>query len=373
MPARGTKAPKRMELLERAYESAFEPVPFASLLPRLAEAVGADAAHINMWAPELDAGELAIGHDMPEHLVRVYREHFWRVDLWRLAMERMRIPIGRAFAGHAIVPYATLLQSEMYNDALRGYGIFETCGGQIFAQGNAGGGISLMRARGRRFYGAREVARLGTVLPHMARAMNLRLRLEGLRSQRDAFGDFIESLAGGALLVRRDGRVSHATTKARILLDDPAGPLRLKSGRLHARHAAADRQVQRLFANGNADVPWPSDGTAIDLPPRHWLRVIATARAAGLLSLAHAAYVLVVEKSRPAEASAEAAAARYGLTRAETELLCALVAGRSLAEAARLLSRSYNTVRNQLQSLLAKSHAHRQSELIAKVLTLRAN
>jgi DNA-binding CsgD family transcriptional regulator len=45
-----------------------------------------------------------------------------------------------------------------------------------------------------------------------------------------------------------------------------------------------------------------------------------------------------------------------------------LAAGRSLAQAADRLARSRNTARNQLQSIFAKTGAHRQAELVATVL-----
>jgi DNA-binding CsgD family transcriptional regulator len=49
-----------------------------------------------------------------------------------------------------------------------------------------------------------------------------------------------------------------------------------------------------------------------------------------------------------------------------------LVSGHSLAESAKHLARSLNTVRNQLQSIFAKTDTHRQAELIAKVLRAQA-
>jgi DNA-binding CsgD family transcriptional regulator len=45
-----------------------------------------------------------------------------------------------------------------------------------------------------------------------------------------------------------------------------------------------------------------------------------------------------------------------------------LVAGRSLREAGERLARARTTVRNQLQSIFAKTGTHRQAELVAKAL-----
>jgi DNA-binding CsgD family transcriptional regulator len=375
MSASGFRTARLGPLVERAYDSAFERKPFASLLPELAAAVGADAAHINVWVPEL-GGELAVSDGMPEHLIRVYREHHWRHDLWRHALERQRIPVGRAFAGHQIVHYGDLIKSEMYNDALRGYGLFDICGGRIFAHGNQGAAISLMRARGRPFYNEREVARLGAVLPHMARAFKIRLQLGDLARQRDAFAAMADAFADGALLVGMNGLVVHASAKAQVLLDASDGPLRLERGRLRARDPAADRRLQALFARrgGTARLGEPA---VIPLPcgsssASKRLKLLPTALPGGLFALIGSGYVAVIERPAPAGDAVERAAARYALTRAECELLGELVSGHALVDSAARLDRSLNTVRNQLQAIFAKTGTHRQAELVAKVLRCAA-
>lgn len=359
-----------MELIERAYDSAYESRPFASLLPVMAAALGAETANINIWVPEF-GGELASSHGMPEHLIQAYSDHYWRVDVWRHALERRGIRCGQAFAGNAIVPFAELAKSEMYNDALKPYGLFDTCAGRLIARDDVGAAVSFLRARGRPFYGRRDVSLLGAVMPHMSRAFDMRLRFDALARQRESFAACIDAIGCGALLLDGDGRLAYATPKARALLDDPAGPLRIGRGRLRARDPGAERRLQRLFAGGQGVSAWLFERIVIDLPPAHRLRLVASAFAGGLFSLAQAAYVGIIESAGRNHAEAAAAAARaFGLTPAEAELLRELAAGHSLAEAARRLSRSLNTARNQLQIVFAKSHTHRQSELIAKVLTL---
>jgi DNA-binding CsgD family transcriptional regulator len=369
MPASAISTARLRHLLERTYDSAFDPQPFASLLPELVATVGADVAHINLWVPEL-GGELAVSDGMPDHLIRVYREHHWRHDLWRHALERQNIPVGRAFAGHRIVPYRDLIKSEMYNGALRAYGLFDICGGRFFAHGARGAAISLMRARGRPFYSRREVARLGAVLPHMARAFRMRLQFGELARQRDAFAALADAFADGALLVGTSGLIVHASAKARAVLDAADGPLRLERGRLRARDPAADRRLQALFEcrDGTA---WLREAAVVPLggsSPAMRLRVLPAAHAGGLLALMGSGYVAVIERPEPARDALEHAAVRHALTCAEHELLRELASGHSLVEAGRRLDRSRNTVRNQLQSIFAKTGTHRQAALIAKVL-----
>lgn len=78
--------------------------------------------------------------------------------------------------------------------------------------------------------------------------------------------------------------------------------------------------------------------------------------------------VLIASISDPSVPALEGIIARHGLTRAEATLACELAAGRSLTDAAERLARSRSTVRNQLQSIFAKTATHRQAELVAKIL-----
>jgi DNA-binding CsgD family transcriptional regulator/PAS domain-containing protein len=364
MVARGKGVPDPRHLVELAYHSAFEPRPFAALLPSLAAAVGADAAHINIRVPEI-GGELTSSHEMPEQLIRSYREHHWRTDVWWHAFVRLRIPVGRPFTGHGIVPYRTLIKSEMYNDALRAYGLFDVCAGVLFQRGAAGAAVSLMRARGLPFYGRHETARLGAVLPHMARAFSFRLRLDELARQRDAFAAYIDNVTGGVFLIDDKGHVAHATDAARRFLDAPDAPLRLERGRLQARDPAADRRLQRLLANSAA---WLLDRAVVALGPVCRMTITPAALAGGLLPQPTAFLAVVEPAPLTARSAVDAAAVKFSLTPAETELLAEIVAGRSLREAGERLSRAHTTVRNQLQSIFAKTGTHRQAELITRVL-----
>jgi DNA-binding CsgD family transcriptional regulator len=64
---------------------------------------------------------------------------------------------------------------------------------------------------------------------------------------------------------------------------------------------------------------------------------------------------------------AEVIVAEFGLSAAESRLVSALLAGRTLGTYARETGHSYHTVRNQLAAVFEKTGAHRQSELVALI------
>ena len=61
---------------------------------------------------------------------------------------------------------------------------------------------------------------------------------------------------------------------------------------------------------------------------------------------------------------------RYGFTGRETELLGHMLEGRSLADAAAAMAISLSTARQYVKQLMAKTHTHRQAELIALLVRL---
>jgi DNA-binding CsgD family transcriptional regulator len=365
MPSGGRGRHETAALLESAYDSAFERLPFASLLPRIAAAIGADTAHLALWSPELDSGEIAVNHQMPEHLVRCYREHFWKTDNWRIAVEKL-VPVGRAVAGHTIVPYRALLRSEMYNDALRAYGLFDTCCGRLFTRDASGAAISLLRGRGRPFYSARDVARLSAVLPHMAQAFGLRLRFDALEGRHAALDLMLDGLCDGALLLDHKGRLVHATEKARAVLATPEGPLCLGShGRIVAREADAGRRLDATFAQRAFRGPAVIVFTASDLR----LRIVPSALARPFAALPGVAYLAVIEDAGIARRDGlDRIVQHHRLTPAEARLARALVDGVTLKEAAARFGITIQTARNQLHHVLQKTGCRRQADLVRRCL-----
>jgi DNA-binding CsgD family transcriptional regulator len=81
--------------------------------------------------------------------------------------------------------------------------------------------------------------------------------------------------------------------------------------------------------------------------------------------------VLAIRSGASADQAVASTAHRFGLSRAESELLREMLAGRAVAQAAARLGRSYNTARSQLQSIFAKTGTHRQAQLIGSVLQRR--
>jgi DNA-binding CsgD family transcriptional regulator len=351
------------DLIASAYEWALDEVAIQTFLARLTRSVGGCAGNLVFYAPEQDVGVLAASYNVHGEALRLYGEHFWNVDVWRIAGERA--PVGRALVGRALVPRDIFLKSEIYNDLFRRYDdIMHFCGGKIFARGASGAAISVTRSRRQGSFGGREIATMNAVLPHIRRAFELRLRFKQMAGRGEAALDLLDRRSDGVVVIGQ-GKLVHATPRARQRLD--AGHLlHFADGRLRARVPAVDARLAAILEVARQ----PRAPAVVDVPDRDGapalrLTILATDGAVPVLARQGGELLLVIDDATAAPAArVDAVAAAHGLTPAETLLLAQLAGGKTLREAAERRRISVHTARNQVKHILHKTDCRRQAELL---------
>lgn len=191
----------------------------------------------------------------------------------------------------------------------------------------------------------------------------------------------IAACAAAAFFLDRCRRVMAGSARGealmrveRVLRLDPLG-------RLHAARAADDGTLQAALAQAEATqglaprpvrllscrsgrtwLAWiePCHGAANEDGCLHFARIEAQQPAATVL-------MFVTPADAGASVRAESIMAELGLSAAESRLVSALLAGRTLAGYARDTRHSRNTVRNQLGVVFEKTGTHRQPELVALI------
>ncbi len=273
--------------------------------------------------------------------------------------------MGRALVGRALVPRERFLKSEIYNDFFRRYDdIMHFCGGKIFARGASGAAISIVRTRRQGSFGAREIATMNAVLPHVRRAFELRLRFLPLAGRSEAALDLLDRRSAGVIAIEK-GRIAHATPRARRRLDS-GHPLYLCDGRLRARIAGIDAKLAAVL-DGPHDRRSPA---VIDVPgrtgaPALRLTILTTEGPAPFVALRGPEVLIVIDDlGHSPPAGVDAVAAGYGLTPAESQLLALLAEGKTLREAADCRGVSVHTARNQVKHILHKTECRRQVDLV---------
>jgi DNA-binding CsgD family transcriptional regulator len=231
------------------------------------------------------------------------------------------------------------------------------------------GGISFNRRGTTAPFGDTDIDHLRLIAPHVRRAVTIS-DLFGLKAIEAAtFGSVLETFQFGVVLVDGDLGIVHANAAAKTMLDG-SGPMRIEKGRV----TLADRGTQGALARAVRDAAGDASalgGRGIGIPASgkdrpcviHVLPLRQGQLRRGIGSRAVAA-LFIAPASLPARTPADALAAIYDLTPAETNIFELLVAGSTQAEIADRLGIAPSTVKSHVLHLFAKTGSRRQADLL---------
>lgn len=353
------------------YDAALGDATWQSALALFCRAIPSAAANLVVYAPDRRFGACAAVHNLSPESQEAYRRHYWRIDVWRIETERARPPLVHPIVSEAVLPERSLLRSEFYDAVLRREGIRHFCGGPLLRRGSEGVAFLLYRGARQGAFGRADIARMQALQPHVARAVQLHARIFELEARWAALMAAEDADARAVLVFDARERLVEANAAGMALLRCGDAMFVDETG-LRLRDGAADRALRAHIGQLKERAPAPPSPAPIlaNGPARRIrLHLVPLPRAALFPAANAAAFIVVVEADEHRrEGLLRDAAARYGLTPAESNLLRELAAGRSLSAAAERLARAGTTARNQLQSIFHKTGTHRQAELVVKVL-----
>ncbi len=359
------------ELVGLAYESASAPDGWAVFLERVAEALRSTAPALNLLGKERGPGTLWIWPGCDPEWLRRYEEYFLPRDLRRQRINAS-IPEGAIFVGHEILPDEELLRSEFYNDFLRPQGFFHIMGGVPIKEPERMAVIRFIRSRRAKPFAERDKRLLGTLMPHLSRALRLHWEFAGLRAERDGARDALNQLREGVILLDRQGEVLATNERARRILERGDGLLPC-DGRLSASDPGEQARLDRALETAHAGdggtgatllISRPSGGRPLSLRVERL--------AGGVVDLVTKRAVIAVfidDSVGDALPSVEVVSDTLGLTAQQARLVVALAAGRRLKEIAAGLGITYQTARTHLANIRKRTGAHSQKDVVRLVLS----
>jgi DNA-binding CsgD family transcriptional regulator len=265
---------------------------------------------------------------------------------------------------------AVALRSRYYNEWLRPQGIIDAINLTVLRQKDRIGSLALSRHESAGAITERDVAVVRLLAPHIRRAIAVS-NILGMQAMKvSTFEASLDLIGIGVVLVDAEAGIIHANRAARMMLS--AGtPIRSDRGELRtclpesttALRAAIAKAAGDETAIGAAGIGIPApqasgDPALIHVLPlaRGDVRARIAPRATAALFIAASGYGIAPP--------AEAIAAVYELTAAETRVLERLISGRTPAEIADDLGSGMPTVRSHLSNLFAKTGTTRQADLI---------
>jgi len=229
-------------------------------------------------------------------------------------------------------------------------------------------------ARGSAF-GARELALVQSLLPHLVRAM--RSHEEAVLAQMESrlLRSAVDSLCLGVVILGESGELLHANRCAEQTLAERRS-IGIINGTIRCTHPQEDRKLwgairlalaQRFDASrgsGAAVAASRDDGSA-------WLSMLVRPIAPGPFSCggkAAAVAIYIRRSDQERDIPPSIISELFGLTRTEAALALRIAEGASMDEAAAALQIRRNTARTHLRSIFAKVGVRRQTELMRVVL-----
>jgi len=218
---------------------------------------------------------------------------------------------------------------------------------------------------------------LEVLLPHIERAVCVAARLAAKREFNEAARAALECLPHAVFVIGHDRRLLHRNRKGERILA-AADALRLAHGELHAICACDDRALQALIHAASepySSGPKPHKNLIKLLrrcdPAPYELRVIRLSGVAGgaFAAATGALMVLVNLPGQPRSLAVRDVMALHGLTRMQARVAIELCAGLELQAAATHLGIAKATARTHLHAIFKRIGVHRQTELIALLLT----
>jgi DNA-binding CsgD family transcriptional regulator len=356
-------------LIDLIYEAAEDPLKWERVLAHLTAAVGGSGAAFH--ASEADNSGFGFGmswHVDPE-AQRQYADYYHSVN--PLAAPLTMVPAGVAIADHALVPREAYKKSEFIHDYSRRFDIRGSI--TLLAARNAQrlACLGVVRPYHSETFEPREVAFVQRAAPHLTRALALNRRLAQLDGERQTFEEALERLGQAVAVLSEDRKICYENEAAQRLFRR-GDVLRIVQGRLaavspliDARLAEAARAALALTHRRGDIVLVPQESGLRPLI----VRIMPFGQTSDFpLGIGTRAIVLITDPGAPVHDAATDVMTAFGLTPAEKRLVHELLAGRTLQEAAGILSITRATSRNRLSHIMSKTGTHRQSELLQLIL-----
>lgn len=343
------------KLIGLIYDGINDDPSWSLALARVAHLVGAVGGGLGMQDMRTHAFRNLGAFGIDPDLSQTYRRLAPDNRIWQ-EIGRRRRPL----TDRMVMPKSVFVRTELFADwfqpqNFRGAMAFPA----LFKEG-ACAVVVAFRNGSRADFEASDLAQLGRFAGHFGRALSIRLDRERTAEQLAATNLMVDDVGDAILLVDRDVQLRHANAAARAMLDAGA-VLRSHNGRLELHDHEADAKFARMTAGGRGGELRLSgpDGEVLIIQMHPCVDGFGDARAGAMT-------VRIIdpngERERPTPARLRD---RLGLSRRQSEVIAALAAGATEAEAAVTLGLGEPTLHTHIRRVYDRLDLRSRAELLA--------
>ncbi|CAG0999418.1 hypothetical protein BURK2_02893 [Burkholderiales bacterium] len=361
---------RALGLVGDLYDAALDAQRWPQVMDQVAAAVSANGAMLRRAHLAGGGVNYICTRDYDECWVKAYREHFYKLDPYQRHYDLL--PPGGIRRGESVVEQREHERSEWYNDFAKPQDKMYLVGSTLARDCN--GTIQTGFQRGRRSgpFRDEDIKLLERILPHVARAVQMHLRLAEAMHYETLVCAALDRLRVGVVLTDSAARPFFVNRAAEALQGRcglKLGPAALElgkpvdTGRLQGMIAAAALTTIGDGLDGDGEARFGAEPDALNV----WVAPLARERLAPELAAPAACAAVFISERGGGNVPWQRVAASYHLTPAETRLARGLVEGLSIKDLAERHALSVHTVRSQLRAVFEKTGVRRQAELVALI------
>lgn len=360
-------------LIGSIYDAALDPALWRSVLPALADALGAERGVLGFVTPARGSTAVTECHEIDGDLLQRWRDEFGGFDPW---YERIGVlPAGTVVSGQQLVPWSDLRRMEVHQALFHPGGIDDLLCAVVASYRGGHDYVTVHRGRRRGSFSRDDTSRFRALAPHLVRAAEIQTLLGPLWQAQKAHELLFDMLPHGVALLDDRGHLIFANTEAQRILAASDG-LSVVNGSLRASSPDAQRTLLRGVGEASANT---AQGTSFAVLRPSRLRAYQVlispvcgevgARIFGFMPMTCRAIAVIVDPEAMPEVAAERLERVFRLTPALARLAAALAAGQTVSEYADAVGITVGTARWQLKELFARTGTSRQAELVRLLLT----
>lgn len=307
-------------------------------------------------------------------LPQAYREHYIDIDPYRRAFEVL--PAGKLVTADEFMGAAQRRKGEFYHEYERPNDVEYLAGAVLVRNDSYNIQVGIHRSMRVGDFGRDTLDFIELLLPHLVRAMQVRLLIENSTRQQLLAQEALDRLRLGVAIVDAQGRLIFANRAAERLMDASRGALGISMRTLRLQDPKDAALMLRLVAEASATTVGKGASTGGEMRIRcgdgEFLQLCITPLSRYRIGCEFAAPAAcaAVFMCRPGSAQLQwrRVAQIFGLSQAEARLAVRLAGGASLEKAVLHMGISIHTARSQLKSIFSKTGCRRQAELVALLL-----
>lgn len=370
---------KNSRLIQHVYDAALDPAAWAAFMRDMSSSL--DAGFGLLWmqdfsdgtsAFEMSARNVSCMTGLDAAAIDQYKNYYAARNVW--LPHASGLAEGSVTVSSALYSDELLKRTEFHGDFLRRHDLFYAVGSSIVKEGTRDVKMSFVRSeRAGRFEDA-SLRRMQQMIPHIRNAVVLHRKLSGLKILADTAMAALELIPVGILLLTADGLLLHANQHAHRLVARTAALGIVSGGVIHTDSIRCNARLQQLIRDAVQTGLGQSagHGGSMRLIGRGGeLNLRVTPLPTSTLPFGENV-VAAIFCSAPDSVIGLLSVALQGIylmTPAEAHLTELLINGKSLAQVALARSVSIHTVRSQLKSVMIRTGAKTQADLVRIVLT----